>query len=64
MAQIKVNVVIEWIGFKAKSALEEAVFNTVPGARFDREVLWKEFVGALNRKCSVWANVPDTYVKK
>ena len=64
MARIKVNVVIEWVGYKIKSALEEAVQNTIPDARFDKEQLWKEFVGAINRKCSIWAKVPNSYIKK
>lgn len=63
MAQIKINVIVEWVDYKLKSALEEAVANTLPGVQIDRETLWKEFVKVVNRKCSVWAKVPDTYVK-
>jgi hypothetical protein len=63
MAQIKVNVMIEWVDYKLKSALEEAVQNALPGVTFDREVLWKEFVSVVNRKCSIWAKVPDSYVR-
>jgi hypothetical protein len=63
VAQIKINVVIEWVGYKVKTALEEAVLNAIPGVQFDKDLLWKEFVGAMNRKCSVWAKVPDSYVR-
>jgi hypothetical protein len=63
MAQVKINVIIEWVDYKLKSALEEAVVNTLPGVQVDRETLWKEFVNIVNRKCSVWAKVPDSYVR-
>jgi len=64
MARIKVNSTIEWIGYKLKSALEEAVHNTVPEAQFDKDMLWKEFIAEINKKCSIWAKVPDSYIKK
>jgi hypothetical protein len=64
MAQVKLNVFIEWVDYRLKTALEEAVTNAIPGVRIDKEKLWKEFVGVVNRKCSVWAKVPDTYVRK
>lgn len=64
MAQVKVNVFIEWVDYRLKNALEEAVTNVMPGVLFDKDKLWKEFVGVVNRKCSVWAKVPDTYVRK
>ena len=63
MAQIKLNVVIERLDYKLKTALEEAVINAIPGAEFDKDKLWLEFVRAVNKKCSIWAPVPDSYVK-
>ncbi len=64
MTQLKINVVIERFDYKLKSALEDAVSNTIPDATFDRDKPWLEFVRAVNKKCSTWAPVPDSYVKK
>jgi hypothetical protein len=64
MPRIKVNAFIDRVDYKLKPALEEAVLNVIPGARFDKEMLWKEFLGVVNRKCSSWAKVPDSYIRK
>jgi len=64
MARVKINVVIERLDYQIKGALEDAVSNTIPGATFDTDKLWLEFVRALNKKCSTWSIVPDSYVKK
>ncbi len=32
MAQIKINAMIEWVEYRLKPALEEAVVNAIPGA--------------------------------
>jgi hypothetical protein len=64
MALVKVNAMIEYVAYKLKPVLEEAVTKTVPGHQFDKDELWKEFLRLVNRKCSVWAKVPDTYIRK
>lgn len=64
MALVKVNAIVEYVAFKLKPVLEEAVTKTAPGIQFDKDELWKEFLRIVNRKCSVWAKVPDTYIKK
>jgi len=64
MVQIKINAVIERLEYKLKSALEETVTSAIPEATFDKDMLWLEFVRVVNRKCSTWAPIPDSYIKK
>ncbi len=63
MAQIKINAMIEWVEYRLKPALEEAVVNAIPGVQVDKDLLWKEFIGVVNKKCSIWANIPDSYIR-
>ena len=64
MPKIKVNAVIERLDYKLRSALEEAVSNAIPDAVFNTDELWLEFVRTVNKKCSIWAPVPDSYIQK
>jgi len=64
MALVKVNAIVEYVAYKLKPVLEEAVTKTIPGIQVDKDELWKEFLRIVNRKCSIWAKVPDTYIKK
>ena len=64
MALFKVNAIVEYVAYKLKPVLEETVTKTVPGIQVYKDELWKEFLRIVNRKCSIWAKVPDTYIKK
>jgi hypothetical protein len=63
MARIKIENVLEHLDHDLSRALEDAVHATIPNAIFDRRTLYKSFVKAAYRKCSVWERVPDRYVE-
>ena len=64
MARVKIEEVIDHLSSEMKRALEQAVSNSIPGAQFDRNLLFREFRKSVYRKCNVWENVPDQYVEK
>ncbi|MEW6195063.1 MAG: hypothetical protein AB1521_07905 [Bacteroidota bacterium] len=64
MARIKIEQVIDRLDFDLKNALEAAVKEVIPNAQFDKSTLFRAFVRAVSRKCSVWVTVPDNYVEK
>ena len=39
MALVKVNAIVEYVAFKLKPVLEEAVTKTAPGIQFDKDEL-------------------------
>jgi hypothetical protein len=63
MARVKIEEIIEYLDSDMKSALEDAVKRTLPGAEVNRVQLFRAFVRAVGRKCSTWERVPDHYVK-
>ncbi len=63
MAKIKIESVIEHLDTDIRRALEDAVNHTIIDIQFDRNVLFREFVRAVGRKCQTWANVPDNCVR-
>jgi hypothetical protein len=46
-----------------RNALEAAVREVLPDAKFDRNDLFRAFKRAVRKKCSTWQNVRDDYVK-
>lgn len=63
MKQIKIESVIDHLSHDMKRALEDAVRRQVPGATFDRNALFKEFLKGVYRKCSTWETIPDQFVR-
>jgi len=63
MAKVKIESVIEHLNSDMRRALEDAVNRTILDADFDRNVLFREFVRAVGRKCPTWTNVPDSCVR-
>ena len=64
MARIKVEEVLDSLGSDLRVALGRTVRNLVPGAVFDDRSLYQAFVREAYRKCSIWEEVPDSYIEK
>lgn len=64
MARVKIEAVLEHLSNDLRHALDETVRNAVPEAQVDSLVLYREFVGAVRRKCLTWESVPDGSVEK
>jgi len=64
MARVKIEDVIDHLDSEMCRALEDAVQEVIPGARFDSRELFRAFKRAVYRKCSIWEEVPDQYVEK
>jgi hypothetical protein len=63
MAQVKIEEIVDHLSSEMRRALEDAVQAQIPGAQFDSYELFREFKRAVYRKCDIWENVPDQYVK-
>jgi hypothetical protein len=64
MARVKIEAVLEHLSVDLRHALDETVRNAVPEAQIDASALYREFVGAVRRKCLTWETVPDGSVEK
>lgn len=63
MARVKIEEVIDHLSSDIKRALTDAVNNSISGAEFSPDNLFREFKRAVGRKCSTWERVPDRYVE-
>lgn len=63
MARIKIEDVVDDLSTEMRSALEAAVKEVLPDAKFDRQQLFREFKRAVRRKCSTWERVRDEHVE-
>ena len=64
MARVRIESIVDHLSSEMTRALEEAVSRMLPDANIDRNELYREFRGAVGRKCSTWANVSDLHVRK
>ena len=63
MAQIRVEDIIDHLDSEMRGALEAAVNEVIPGAKFDSHKLFRAFKRKVYSKCSIWESVPDNFVK-
>jgi hypothetical protein len=63
MAQIQPEEIVDHLRSEMRRALEEAVNEVIPNAKFDRDDLFRAFRLAVRRKCRTWEQVPDHFVK-
>ena len=64
MPQVKIEEIVDHLSYEIQRALEEAVHQTIPDSKFNSNMLFRNFVRAVGRKCSTWERVPDRYVKE
>lgn len=63
MARVKIVEVLEHLDHDLKRAMEDAVRAALPEAEIDRNVLFREFLKSVRRKCSDWETVPNHAVQ-
>jgi hypothetical protein len=63
MAEVKIEDVIDHLDTEIRQALEETIKSHFPNQNFDEREVFRTFVIMVGRKCSIWENVPDHYVK-
>jgi len=64
MAKVKPDEIVDHLSSEFSRALESAVNEVLPAAKFDNKALFKAFKRAVARKCSTWETVPDALVAK
>ena len=64
MARLKIEAVLDHLSADMRHALDETIRKALPEAEIDAFGLYREFVGAVRRKCRTWESVPDAYVDK
>lgn len=62
MARIKPEGIIDDLSTEMSRALEDAVREVIPDAKFDSNALFRAFKSAVRRKCNTWARVRDSHV--
>ena len=63
MAHVRIEEIIDHLEYEMKRALDDAVSKAIPGVSVDRSRLFKEFVKAVGRKCNIWEQIPEKYVR-
>lgn len=63
MARIKPQDIVDELSSEMRRALEAAVEETIPDAKFDSHTLFKAFKRAVGRKCGTWERVRDSSVE-
>ena len=63
MAQLKIEDVVDHLSSEMRRALVDAVRAQAPDLRLDEYQLFRDFKREVYRKCNVWENVPDRYVR-
>lgn len=63
MAQLQIEEVVDHLSSEFRRALEETIKEHFPNQNFDSSAVYRTFKRQVYRKCSVWENIPDKYVK-
>ena len=64
MAQVNIEEIIDYLSSDLRQALEQAVKRVIPDAEFNRNVLFREFIKSVRRRCNIWEQVPDIYIRE
>jgi hypothetical protein len=64
MAQVQLDEVIDHLSVEVKGALRDAFNEVLPGVNVNVDAFYRSFKKNVYRRCSVWEQVPDTYVTR
>ena len=64
MARVKIDEIVNHLGYEFKNALRKTVKIKFPDKEFDDRELFKKFVDTLSGECKKWEVVPDNFVEK
>ena len=62
MARVKIDDIVDHLDHEMRAALQDAVHEVLPQARFDEYELFRAFQRHVYNKCALWESVPDHYV--
>jgi hypothetical protein len=63
MAKVKIEDLVCHLDSEFKKSLDDTMAQFAPGVHYDRNALFKFFLGRVYHHCSPWENVPDKYVE-
>lgn len=63
MAQVMIEEVVDHLRSEFRRALADTFATHAPGVSINDHQVFRDFKRAVYRKCSVWEQVPDQYVK-
>jgi hypothetical protein len=63
MAKVKIEDVVYHLDAEFKRALDDTMAQFAPNVRYDRDELFRFFLGRVYSHCGVWENVPDNCVE-
>lgn len=64
MAKIQIENIVDHLDSEFRKALEATLKEHFPNENFDTRAIFRTFKQQVYRKCSVWEDVPDRYVKE
>ena len=64
MARVQPDEIVDELRSEFRRALEEAVNEVIPNAKFDSHELFRAFHRAVRRMCSSWEQISDRYIDK
>ena len=64
MAKIQIENIVDHLDSEFRKALEATLKEHFPNENFDTREVFRTFKRQVYRKCSVWEDVPDRYVKE
>ena len=63
IAKVQIEKIIEHLRPDIMQVLEEAIRRSDPKAKFHTDLLFRDFLTAVHRKCRDWEEVPDQCVE-
>lgn len=63
MAQVQIEEVVDHLSSEFRRVLEETLKEHFPNQNFDSSAVYRTFKRQIYRRCSVWENIPDKFVK-
>ena len=63
MARIRVEQVIDHLGGKMRSAIDETLQKLAPDANVDAQAFYRTFKESLRQRCRQWEDVPNNSVE-
>jgi hypothetical protein len=64
MARIKIEEILNHLGYEIKRSLTSTLKKEFPDLEFDQNKIFKEFVSTVGKEAKKWEQVPDDAVEK
>ncbi len=63
MARVNPEKIIDHLGHEMRRALEKALRDTIPDAKFDAQTVFQAFKREVGKACAMYEQVPDSCIQ-